>query len=238
MIVPEIIHPAWNPFLENGALEMIKDIESKIFNEPAESITPAYERMLRFLQIDLSSAKVVVIGQDPYPQAGVATGRAFEVGTLKNWSDRFRNTSLRNIVRALYASQKNDFKTFNEIKKEMAAGEFQLLPPDRLFKYWESQGVLLLNTSFSCRVGKPGSHARLWHDFTTELLVFINESKPNLTWFLWGNKAKEAVAHLQLKNSIETTHPMICHQRSNYFLFGKKNVFRETAEMVDWYGCR
>lgn len=235
-ISPQNIHPSWKGFLKSNIDRLLGDIEAHLSIEEPDSLTPNPERMLRFFQLDLNAAKVVIIGQDPYPQKGVATGRAFEVGPLKSWMESFRNTSLRNIVRALYASQNGGFKTFNEIKKELINGQFKMLPPDQLFKNWEKQGVLLLNTSFSCRIGKPGSHAKIWKPFTDSLLSYINEVNPSLTWFLWGNKAREAVGHLTLQNSIETTHPMICHDRPNDFLFGEKNVFSETSKVIDWLG--
>lgn len=235
-LTPKNIHPSWEGFFNDHNSKLLDDIEIRLSKEDLESLTPVPEHMLRFFRLDLYAVRVVIIGQDPYPQKGVATGRAFEVGPLKSWTSSFRNTSLRNIVRALYASQNGDSKTFKEIKKELYDGQFKMLPPDEIFKHWEKQGVLLLNTSFSCRIGKPGSHSKIWKPFTDSLLHYINEANPSLTWFLWGNKAKEAVGHITLRNSIKTTHPMICHQRPNDFLFGEKNVFAETSEMIDWLG--
>jgi uracil-DNA glycosylase len=236
MIIPDKVHPSWHDFLDSSISELLGDIGRKLTDEPAGAITPPFRQMLRFLELDLLKAKVVIIGQDPYPQPGVATGRAFEVGPLGSWTDSFRNASLRNIVRTLYAAKVGKVKKYSEIKKELEANRFSLLPPNLLFKHWEKQGVLLLNTSFSCRVGKPGSHATLWNVFTKSLLAYINQSNSALIWFLWGNHAREVVSHLTLARSIETTHPMICHQRPNDFLFGDKNVFKETMDLVDWFG--
>jgi uracil-DNA glycosylase len=236
MILPSDIHPSWKPFFTQEISAILDDVESQIGITNSEDLTPGRNRMLRFLALDLFKTKVVILGQDPYPQQGVATGRAFEVGPLKNWTESFRNTSLRNIVRALYAAERKDFKTFKGIKKEMAAGEFSLLPPDELFKYWEQQGVLLLNTSFSCHVGKPGSHSGYWKPFTDRLLDFINKNCPDAVWFLWGNHAQKAVEHLEIKHSFSTTHPMICHERPNDFLLGETNVFEATSGLIDWTG--
>ncbi len=236
MIVPSDIDSSWKPFFTKEVEHLTGKIEKMLVTENPEEITPVPERMLRFLKLDLSKVRVVIIGQDPYPQKGVATGRAFEVGHLRSWSESFRNTSLRNIVRAIYAAAKGEIKTFNEIKQEIVGGAFSILPPNELFKFWEAQGVLLLNTSFSCRVGKPGSHSRYWKPFTDQLLEFVNMQRPDLTWFLWGNHAKKAVEHIKLKNAISTTHPMICHARPDDFLFGGINVFKSTEKLVDWQG--
>jgi len=87
------------------------------------------------------------LGQDPYPQTGVATGRAFEVGTLKSWNQPFKNISLKNILRALYKAYSGQIIKFSQLKEKFD-NEFSVLPPGKLFEHWEKQGVLLLNTSF------------------------------------------------------------------------------------------
>jgi uracil-DNA glycosylase len=235
-LVPADINSSWTPFFEKLDSSLLDEIETVILSDAANT-TPDMDRVLHFLRTDLTRVKVVILGQDPYPQKGVATGRAFEVGPLKSWTNPFRNTSLRNIVRALYAAHCGDTKTFNEIKKEMnSPGSFNLLPPGELFVHWEKQGVLLLNTSFSCKIGAPGSHSDLWRSFTNKLLMYINSVRPDAIWFLWGNHAREAVGSVRPKNCLITTHPMICQNRPNDFLFGEKNVFFETRELIDWIG--
>ena len=231
-LLPDNIHSSWHLFLTDEVLLMLRRIENKIQDE---SFTPSMENVLRFLTLDLSSMKALIIGQDPYPQLGVATGRAFEVGTLKSWHDTFRNTSLRNIVRALYAVDHPDnLLTFKDIKKEMKAERFHLLSPSLLFEHWEKQGVLLLNTSLSCRVGKPGSHSALWASFTNRLFLYIHSQQPDMTWLLWGTHAVKATAHLQLRHVLISCHPMICYPRPDDFLYGNINPFRELRETIDW----
>ncbi|MGQ1948081.1 uracil-DNA glycosylase [Geofilum sp. OHC36d9] len=232
-LLPDNIHSSWHLFLTDELVLLLNRIEKQLQDESA--FTPSMDNILRFLMLDLSSVKALIIGQDPYPQIGVATGRAFEVGTLKSWHDTFRNTSLRNIVRALYAvDHPDDLLTFSDIKKEMKAERFQLLSPSLLFEHWEKQGVLLLNTSFSCRVGKPGSHAAMWAPFTNRLFWYIHSQQPDITWLLWGAHAVKSTAHLQLRHVLTSCHPMICYRRPDDFLFGEINPFRELREAIDW----
>jgi uracil-DNA glycosylase len=115
MILPSDIHPSWKPFFTKEVLSIVDEIENNIGIANDQEITPVTDKMLRFLTLDLSKAKIIILGQDPYPQKGVATGRAFEVGPLKSWTESFRNTSLRNIVRALYLSETNEIKPFSDI---------------------------------------------------------------------------------------------------------------------------
>ncbi|MCA1745050.1 MAG: uracil-DNA glycosylase [Bacteroidales bacterium] len=237
-LLPQYVHASWEPFLEDTGYGILERIAPQIIRGGA--FTPEPEKMLRFLTLDLDAMKVLILGQDPYPQSGIATGRAFEVGPLQAWSDPFRNTSLRNIVRALYDAVHNEKLTFREIVGQLntAPGRFKLLAPDQLFKYWELQGVLLVNTSFSCELGKPGSHAALWRPFTTALIAYINQRNPELYWLLWGNHAREAVGHITPKNMLLSCHPMICHEREGDFLYGRVNPFKATGGLIDWTGDR
>ena len=231
--LPLKIHSSWNAFFTEEIQSILKEIYATLDKE--EETTPPVNLMLRFFELDLSAMKAVVLGQDPYPQEGVATGRAFEVKPLQSWHDSFRNTSLRNIVRALYSmDDENESLTFTQIRKEMLDHRFHILPPDQLFRHWEQQGVLLLNTSFSCRVGAPGSHATIWLSFTQKLLSYMNEQQTELYWLLWGAHARNAVSHLTLQNVLKSHHPMICSHRADDFLFGKTNHFRELREIIDW----
>ncbi len=231
------IHPDWNPFLTKEIEELLLQIEKKI---TSTNFTPSSERVLRFLELPLQSAKVIILGQDPYPQPGVATGRAFEVGNLKSWNEPFKNISLKNILRALYKSYTCKVLIYNELRQKFD-NEFPVLPPGKLFKHWEKQGVMLLNTSFTCEPGKPGSQKTEWEEFTVKLLNFINTQAPEITWFLWGSHALNATKHLKLKNSVITQHPMMCYEgpgRDNDFLFGKVNGFRQLQNEIDWTGYK
>ena len=80
MILPSDIHPSWKPFFTQEISAILDDVENQIGIANSEELTPDRNRILRFFALDLFKTKVVILGQDPYPQQGVATGRAFEVG--------------------------------------------------------------------------------------------------------------------------------------------------------------
>ena len=229
------IHSDWKPFLTREMEKSILEIERKL---TSENYTPSAEKVLRFLEMPLLKAKVIILGQDPYPQPGAATGRAFEVGNLRSWNEPFKNISLKNILRVLYKSYTGKVVKYNDLKQKLD-NEFPVLPPGKLFKHWEKQGVILLNTSFTCMPGKPGSHQKEWEEFTLLLLHFINMQVPEITWFLWGNHALNATQNLTLKKTIITQHPMMCYDgpgRENDFLFGKINGFGLLQNEIDWTG--
>src|SRR5690554_7646024 len=94
-LIPASVHSSWKVFLTDEIRQILSAIAVVLSHE--KEFTPPLKFILRFLELDLSSMKVVILGQDPYPQKGVATGRAFEVEPLQSWHDSFRNSSLRNI---------------------------------------------------------------------------------------------------------------------------------------------
>jgi uracil-DNA glycosylase len=233
----DVIDAGWNDFLNPELIALLQNLEEKIFKEKAE-YTPKPSNVLNFLKVPLSKTKVVILGQDPYPQKGVATGRAFEVGTLQSWNNKFSNISLKNIIRAIYFAYNNQFLKYSIIKDEIGK-TFPVKPPNELFIEWENQGVLLLNTSFTCEIGKSNSHEKYWKTFTNILLNHISKVNPDIIWFLWGNNAKAIVTDIDIKNKIESMHPMMCYnrpERDTDFLFGKRNAFKETMDLINWLG--
>jgi uracil-DNA glycosylase len=230
-----IVHPDWEGFLTNEIQKNILEIEKEVSKS---DYTPTPEKVLRFLSVPLSSVKIIILGQDPYPQAGVATGRAFEVGNLRSWAEPFRNISIKNILRAIYKAYTGEIIKYNQLKAKFD-NEFPVLPPGKLFGSWEVQGVLLLNTSFTCELGKPGSHKKIWEEFSNQLFCWINNYHEDITWFLWGVHALEAATELNLKNSIKTQHPMMCFEgkgRKTDFLFGGINCFDLYKDQINWTG--
>lgn len=229
------IHPSWMDFLNPERIQMLAEIAQKV----GDRINPNSEYVLRFLQTDLSEVKVIILGQDPYPQQGMATGRAFEVGGLESWHQSFRQVSLKNIVRLLHKdywgiTRYEDIHSFTMIKQEMKQGKFPILPPNALFSSWERQGVLLLNTSFTCIPGIPGSHEGFWKAFTKELLGYLS-ANPRLHWFLWGKHACEKMACIQSGIVHASRHPMLCSSKyPDDFL--KSDCFLATGHLIQWLG--
>lgn len=246
-LLPGNIHSAWSGFLTENIVGMLENIEKLLVGD----FNPIKTKVLRFLQTDLNRMKIIVLGQDPYPEAGVATGRAFEVGTLKSWDMPFRQVSLKNFIRLIYKTQKgisdyDDIPTFSQISKEIINGEFGILNPPELFDDLEKQGVLFLNTSFTVDPGKPLSHKEIWHPFTRLLLSYISHSRPDINWFLWGKKAQEfrtsIMADLDISKAFdshgkfyESRHPMMCSKTySDDFL--KSNCIEKTINIISWTG--
>lgn len=239
MLLPEYIHPSWNGFLTEDILNEINSIEKKI----GDDFNPyPGAKALRFLSIDLNSVKVLIQGMDAYPAQDleVATGRAFEVGNLTSWLSKFRQVSLKNIVRLLYKNYNgieaySDIKKFSDIQKEIESGEFKILPPNEIFESWENQGVLCINIYPTCKRGKSGSHKELWREFAIKLIEYISTTNPNIKWFLWGTESISSKQYIKDGIIYESRHPMMCSPKyADDFL--KNDCFKDTMNEINWLG--
>lgn len=236
-LIQENTHISWNEFLTLEICEELKDIEEKI----GTNTNPGHDNILRFMLYNLNDVKVVILGQDPYPEKGRATGLAFEVGDLNSWNDKFRQVSLKNIIRLIHKNYNNiedykDIKKFSDIQKEISSRDFEILPPNKIFKSWAEQGALLLNTYLSVEPGMVGSHTDIWRNFSIKLLEYISEKNKNINWFLWGKQAEDKKQYIKSGNLYISRHPMMCSEKyEDDFL--KSNCFMDTMNIINWLGC-
>ncbi|MGL4522433.1 MAG: uracil-DNA glycosylase [Bacilli bacterium] len=235
--IPKNPHKSWHDFLTNDVVNEIDTIQKQITGDFCPSSPAA---VLRFLEVDLHKVSVVWLGQDVYPQEGVATGRSFEIGGLTQWSTPFKQTSMRNIVRAVYAAENEieeyeEIPTFKQILVRIENGEFPLAPPNEWFNALENQGVLFLNRSFTCETGKPNSHELLWQVFAQKVIQYVSTKNVAIAWFLWGNEAKKAQEWIVGGTCYTSRHPMmISNKYPDDFL--KFAGFKETKQKINWLG--
>ena len=144
-----------------------------------------------FLLCSLRNLRVVIIGQDPYPQKGVATGLAFA-----NSSD----------------TPEDSYSPSLEILRESVIDytvPHKVVNFDPSLEKWEEQGVLMLNTALSCEVGKPGSHSLLWRPFIKSLLINLSKCHTGIVYILMGNDAQSFESYINKKfnHIIKVRHP-------------------------------
>lgn len=236
MLIPNSYHSSWDNFMTSERKQQLEQIESLI----GTGYTPSADKVLRFLQLDLDSVKVVILGQDPYKPDGVANGRAFQPSNLTSWTAPFRQVSLKNILRAIYAAYKgintySKIPSYSDIDCLMVYGQFPIKQPREWFDSLESQGVLLLNTSLTCRIGESNSHQGIWFDFGRELISYIAKYNPNLIWFLWGKDAISCQKCIGNSKVFKSRHPMMCSE-SYPDDFLRNTCFQETMNIINWLG--
>jgi uracil-DNA glycosylase len=118
--------------------------------------------------------------------------------------------------------------------------------------HWAKQGVLLLNTSLSVRMGEANSHAQLgWKPFVQILIQKLSSSRSGLVWLLWGGHAQSLEEYIQnpeqhliLKSShpsglgvYKTAHPFIYpgDQRScGHFTKTNNYLLAHQQHAIEW----
>ena len=229
------VHSSWNDFIDEikDSLSKVEDEIKEVFRskEIENNFTPK-NNVLHFLTRDLKKTKVIVLGQDPYPKRGVATGRAFEIKGFNSWDEK--KCSLKNIIKAIYIAYFKSETDRDEVLMEEVREvlENKIIPIEDWFEKMEDRGVLFLNTAFTCKVDESNYHRRYWKYFTPIIIDCIITKKPGCTWFVWGNSAKKIMK--KYKNEIQYTssHPVI-----DSFIY-ENNGFRKTKEnnLINWLG--
>lgn len=159
--------------------------------------------------------KVVILGQDPYPEPGQAHGLAFS--TLAGT----RPKSLRNIL----AEVQRDMNG-----RAVPEGHNCLTP-------WARRGVLLLNRALTVRSGCAREHlGEGWECFTDKIVETIDACREHVVFLLWGDPAQQ-VRHLIDANR----HKVMCwnHPRnglagSRHFSQANQYLEDHGAEPIDW----
>lgn len=130
---------------------------------------PGKEIFRAFDYCDFNTARVVIIGQDPYHGPGQANGLCFSVQQGMRIPP-----SLLNI--------------FKEIQKDLG----KPIPASGDLERWANQGVLLLNATLTVRAASPGSHQNKgWEIFTDAVIRKISDEKKNVVFMLWGAYAQK-----------------------------------------------
>ena len=229
------ISTGWEKFLSDPAV--IRQLETISAFLEGREYYPYENKVMRFLEVPLDKLKHIIVGMDPYPSWDAvhgcpqATGRSFEVSELSDagWDYKIAQASLRNIVKAIYAIDRGQIASMAKVREEIASGEFRIAPPSRWFSAMEEQGVMFLNASLTVEPGKPGSHEKIWSGFSTILAEYIGREKPDVTWHLWGNAARERYAPLLPEASVL----VCCHPRMASFV--SENTLR-LADDINWIG--
>lgn len=133
------------------------------------------------------NVRVIVIGQDPYPQPGFATGIAFA-----------NPKEVENISPSLRILRDRVCQDFGKLPHEF----------DQTLVSWAQQGVLLLNSALTVKEGCPGSHTLLWQGFIQDLILALNQYNPGLIYVFLGKTAESFSKYVGPNNHIlKYPHP-------------------------------
>ena len=198
---------------------------------------PKNEYIFKALRSSISSRKVCILSNEPYSHGETATGLAFEVQN-SSWVNQEINISLKNILKLLYKTYNGKMEDIEKIRKEIGHNHFDILPPDKLFKSWEKQGVLLLNSSLTTIEEKTGEHNKFWHPFTRDLMEYISAKNENIVYFLLGKDAEQFEKNILNGEVIKSNHPAKGGHSEGEKDFLKGDFFEKTKDMINWLGIK
>ncbi len=164
-----------------GSLVLLDQIDQQL---KEVSFLPQRQDVMKCLTFNPSEAKVLILGQDPYPNADDAMGLAFSTAR----SDGSLPASLKNIYRELV----DDLDIPHPSSGDLSP--------------WCKQGVVLLNRTLTCTEGESNSHKDIgWRVFTDQVVSIL--AKQGVVAILWGANAQEVEHHFHKSDCISSVHP-------------------------------
>lgn len=125
-----------------------------------------------------NECKSIWIGLDPYPQKGVAQGILF--GNSADTSEDQLSPSLKVVKEAI-------------INYEIPHNHIIF---DNTLESIARQGVLLINASLTCEVGKTGVHSHIWKPFIMKFLTNMSNLNSGVVYVLFGSYAQSFKSYI------------------------------------------
>ena len=228
-------------FLEQGEIDdSWKDLFfKKVFNSSygewllqsiqqcyaARSICPKHpEHLFSGFITPRQDVKVIIVGQDPYPNDAHANGIAFAYGERSMPSYRWP-MSLNKIEDALIKDVDGFFeKEFDNTDIERWAVE---------------EGVMMLNSSLSCPIGMPNGHREIWKEFIPMFIKALNNPNSPM-WVDTGliivsfgqtaNKLIHPVVDVIGHHYLKVPHP--ANEKYKVGSFTKSGIFRKINQLL------
>jgi len=200
-----------------------KQLSAFLSNEfKTQKVFPPKEHIFRcFNTLPIDKVKVVIIGQDPYHNYNQAMGLCFSVNKGIQTPG-----SLLNMYKELKSDLNCRIPTHGDLSK------------------WQSQGILMLNTSLTVRAHNANSHSKKGcEQFTDKAIEELAKARKNIVFLLWGKNAQDKEKlikrsgreHLVLKSA----HPSGLSAHRGFFgnkHFSQTNAYlkKNMIEPIDW----
>lgn len=212
------MHESWKPFLKSEfGKPYFKELSEFLHAEyDTKTIFPPKQLVFSAFATDLNEVKVVILGQDPYHTPGAAEGLAFSVPRSQPIPP-----SLINIYKEIDSDIGRHANTSGSLRN------------------WQKQGVLLLNTVLTVEAHKPKSHSgKGWEVFTTEVIKYLNSTRPHLVFILWGRDARNKKSLIDSSKHLilESPHPSPLSAHAGFFgnhHFSKTNEFLKSNNLEE-----
>ena len=206
-----------NEFKKDYFVKLKNTLESEY---KSYNVFPKFDEIFRAYNLTpFNKIKVVILGQDPYPNKNQGNGLAFSV------NDNIKvPKSLINIYKEMESSLNVSFIQNGNLD------------------YLAKRGVFLLNSTLTVREKEPNSHNDIgWKYFTDETIRLISMKKEPVVFMLWGNNAKKKKNIIDINNNLilEAAHPSPLSAYKGFFgcnHFTKANDFliKNNIEPINW----
>ena len=137
-----------------------------------------------------NKCRVIFVGQDPYPQRGVAQGVLF--GNSSDTPENKLSPSLQIIKESV-------------INFEIP---HNLITFDPTLESWAKQGILMINSALTTEVGKTGVHMMMWRPFMISFLRKMSTINTGIIYVLFGSQAQVLEPYINANNYVlKIEHP-------------------------------
>jgi uracil-DNA glycosylase len=179
---------------------------------------PSGDRVLRAFQRPLADVRVLIVGQDPYPDPSHAVGLSFSVEPE---------------VSPLPGSLLNIFK-------ELVSDTGAPMPSTGDLTPWADRGVLLLNRVLTVQPGQRHSHrGKGWEPVTERAIEVLAARGGPCAAILWGSPAQTLKPLLGPVPWVASVHPSPLSAYKGFFgtrPFTRVNdlLVQQGADPLDW----
>ncbi len=190
----------WQNLIDTSVLDQISQ-------KLAGEFLPRSSNIFKAFECDPDLIKIIILGQDPYPNPAHTTGLAFSVPETTN---------------TLPASLKN---IFLELKSDLGVDRKSGDLSD-----WAAQGVFLLNTCLTVLPNDPLAHTKIgWQQFTESIIAHL--SKREVIGILWGNHAQRMNHYFAKEDLLTSVHPSPLSAYRGFF--GSKPFSKSNKRLVE-----
>jgi len=191
----------------------------------SSTLCPSIKNVFKAFKLcSYNECKVIFIGQDPFPQKGVAQGILFS-----NSSD----------------TPEDKLSPSLKVVKESVINfdiPHNLITFDPTLESWAKQGILMLNSALTTEVGKVGIHTLKWRPFIGSFLKNMSEKNPGIIYVFFGSQAKSLNTYINNNNNYKLfiEHPAYYarlnkRMPSDIWYTVQKLVYNIYGTSIEWY---
>ena len=191
----------------------------------SSTLCPSIKNVFKAFKLcSYNECKVIFIGQDPFPQKGVAQGVLF--GNSSNTPEDKLSPSLKVVKESV-------------INFDIP---HNLITFDPTLESWAKQGILMLNSALTTEVGKVGIHTLKWRPFIGSFLKNMSEKNPGIIYVFFGSQAKSLNTYINNNNNYKLfiEHPAYYarlnkRMPSDIWYTVQKLVYNIYGTSIEWY---